>query len=157
MARKPIRYDSDFDEVTKPRGQAAVIVALRADLADAAAELEKVREHANNNGNAATRWSKVAKEHEESIKDLKERLANAEASNEFMRGYLARVQEDDTVREDLITVGDPEGESTLTPKRKGTAFLRPNDYREDRDRVSGIMGSSERWRDPPRRKHWVTY
>ena len=33
--------------------------------------------------------------------DLKQRLLAAEQSNQFMRGYLARVQEDDTVREML--------------------------------------------------------
>jgi hypothetical protein len=89
--------------------------------------------------------------------DLKERLATAEAENQRMRGYIARVQEDDVVREDLVKVGDPEGEHQLVPKRKPTTFHPPNAFAgyDGGSAASSIRGMIEgRARKP---KHWVNY
>lgn len=87
--------------------------------------------------------------------DLKQRLVTAESDNQRMRGYLARVQEDDFVREELIKVGDPDGQHQLVPKRKPQMFQEPNPFLC----VSGdAAGSSYSARaQNPKPKHWVTY
>lgn len=87
--------------------------------------------------------------------DLKTRLHAAETSNGFMRGYLARTQEDDAVREELVTVGDPDGEQHLVPKRKPTAFPRPSDYTHPYPPDNYDKHATARERRPP--KHWITY
>lgn len=89
------------------------------------------------------------------IADLKKRLHAAETSNQFMRGYLSRVQEDDTVREELVTIGEPGGEQQMVPKRKPTTFERPSDFTEPQDRQSGLYHEYGRERRPAR--HWITY
>lgn len=92
--------------------------------------------------------------------DLKERLVNAEAENQRMRGYVARVQEDDLVREELIKVGDPDGEQHLVPKRRPTVFEQPRQYSPMGEQATdGAALYSYRVGSEPRRKakHWVTY
>lgn len=99
---------------------------------------------------------KELKESRMNFADLKQRLLAAEQSNQFMRGYLARVQEDDTVREDLVTIGEPEGEQRMVPKRKPTTFERPDDFTmpAHHDRYGGFMNEDERRR---KARHWITY
>lgn len=92
--------------------------------------------------------------------DLKQRLATAEAENQRMRGYISRVQEDDVVREELVVVGDLDGERRLVPKRKPTEFHSPSGFAGHHDEActasSSIRGMLEgRDRKPP--KHWVNY
>jgi hypothetical protein len=100
---------------------------------------------------AAERSLKQSREH---FDDLKTRLHAAETANQFMRGYLSRVQEDDVVREELVTTGEPNGEQRLVPKRKPTEFERPQDFTEFRRRDEfGYMAE----RDRPKPKHWITY
>jgi len=96
------------------------------------------------------------KEVHKQFADLKERLSNAEMENQRLRGYIARVQEDDTVREELVATGDPDGEQRMVPKRKPTLFVEPNQY--------GTFGSDsgntylDRIRDDRAKpKHWITY
>lgn len=88
--------------------------------------------------------------------DLKRRLHNALLCNERMRGYLNRVHEDDQVREELITTGEPEGEMRLVPKRKFTEFPEPeNAYSDTMSKSEQFnMGYSERQQQ---RKHWLAY
>lgn len=84
--------------------------------------------------------------------DLKERLHNSEMECSRLNGYMSRVREDDTVREDLITVGEPGVNERLVPKRKAemppmmmsTAMIDEN-YSQN---GYGIT------RKP---KHWVNY
>ena len=92
--------------------------------------------------------------------DLKSRLAAAEQENARMRGYIARVHEDDVVREELVRIGDPEGAEQLVPKRKPTYFAAPaqaTDFTADAERSSrgGWSAINATERDRPR--HWVTY
>jgi septal ring factor EnvC (AmiA/AmiB activator) len=100
-----------------------------------------------------------AKETRKQVDSLKERLAIAEAENQRMRGYIERVQEDDVVREDLVKVGDPDGDHQLVPKRKQAKFYAPSAYAE---KATGTMvtdyGASpyDRAKSAPP-KHWVTY
>ena len=88
--------------------------------------------------------------------DLKIRLLAAERSNEYLRGYVARVQEDDIVREELVTVGDPEGERHLKPKRTSTTFTRPDDFTmpAHTNEYGRYIDDNERRR---KAKHWITY
>lgn len=88
--------------------------------------------------------------------DLKERIANTEFENQRMRGYIARVQEDDVVREELVTTGEPEGEKHLVPKRKHQTFEQPRQY-SNFGEVDGTFHHG--YNEEPRRKpkHWVTY
>lgn len=92
--------------------------------------------------------------------DLKQRLLSSERSAEFMRGYLARVVEDDTVREDLVATGDPEAPS-LQPKRKPftetglSRFPRQEDFSYPRNRDPDIGYAAENRAKKPR--HWITY
>lgn len=88
--------------------------------------------------------------------DLKRRLYAAETSNQFMRGYLARVQEDDVVREELVATGEPGGDQQMVPKRKPAQFLRPDDFTSPQeDRFSGYAQTYEERRR--RARHWITY
>ena len=101
-----------------------------------------------------------AKTNRTQIDDLKARLATAEAENQRMRGYIQRVQEDDVVREDLVPVGDPDGETHLVPKRKPTSFHAPVPMSAAGEIDAGTRSFmySDREREPPRKaKHWVTY
>jgi septal ring factor EnvC (AmiA/AmiB activator) len=84
--------------------------------------------------------------------DLKERLYGAEMENQRLRGYLQRVQEDDTVREELVVTGDPDGQRAMVPKRKSTVFLRPDDLSRESS-LHGQIYSGERQKP----KHWISY
>jgi hypothetical protein len=99
---------------------------------------------------------KSAKEALQHFGDLKQRLNAAEMENQRLRGYLARVQEDDVVREELVATGDPDGERTMVPKRKPTIFERPRDYTDFHERnTMGMTYSGSR--DRPKPKHWINY
>lgn len=110
------------------------------------AEAERDRERTNRIG-LETKIKEVTQQFD----DLKSRLHAAETSNQFMRGYLARVQEDDTVREELIAIGDPLGEQQLVPKRKRTEFPSPNQYTDFN------AGGDRFYGNKTNNKHWVTY
>lgn len=97
-----------------------------------------------------------AKELQSDWADLKIRLHAAEKANQYMRGYIARVQEDDVVREELVTVGDPAGEQHLRPKRKPTEFQTPDDFRmpAHTDNYGRFLNDSDR---RGKARHWITY
>lgn len=90
--------------------------------------------------------------------DLKERLAFSEAERQRMKGYIERVAEDDVVREELITTGDPEGHQQLVPKRKHAP---PGEFISTRGatvRDGFEMPYSDRCAERARTtRHWVTY
>lgn len=56
------------------------------------------------------------KETRDHFADLKERLSNAEAETARLNGYLARVHEDDVVRDGMVEIEDEEGKRQV-PKR----------------------------------------
>lgn len=121
-----------------------------------AAELGVLRDQATGLRGERDQAERAYKESCEQIDDLKERLAYAESENQRMRGYIERVQEDDTVREELVKTGDPQGEERLVPKRRSTIFAPqftavPPDGRRTAD------FSFERGAINTRRRHWVTY
>lgn len=98
----------------------------------------------------------TVKQKQKQFDDLKERLSNSESENQRMRGYISRVQEDDVVREELVTTGDLEGEKHLVPKRKPTSFVEPRAYSNTGETDGAYLRG---YNDEPRRKskHWVTY
>lgn len=87
--------------------------------------------------------------------DLKRRLHNAEHIIERMRGYIARVQEDDIVNEPLVATGN-EDEKHLAPKRQHTSFSGPEDPYIDTMAQSEMRHLSELDRRKQRR-HWTEY
>lgn len=92
--------------------------------------------------------------------EIKQRLLAAELANERLRGYLARVQEDDIVREELVTIGEPDGEQQLKPKRKHTAFPDVAQLSDARTDVSSpAMGADRFYRERATQKPrcWVNY
>jgi chromosome segregation ATPase len=93
------------------------------------------------------------------VDEVKERLAFAEAELQRMHGYIQRVQEDDVVREELITVGDPEAEQRMVPKRKPTPFAGVSAAaRHDCAEAPHFPGRSLRdFECRERKRHWVTY
>ncbi|NWG25672.1 MAG: hypothetical protein HXY30_14870 [Pseudorhodoplanes sp.] len=95
------------------------------------------------------------------IDTLKTRLADAEFQNARMRGYIEREQEDDVVREELLTVTDamgPPGATTLVPKRKPARFDIPPLLVANQDAVEARYASNlHRPPPPPPPVPWVTY
>jgi hypothetical protein len=141
-------------------------MSLRSQIAELNEQLMETTKTLDGVNDVARKWKGLADEREKiigeqakKIGDLKERLVRAEAENQRMRGYIQRVQEDDTVAEELVAVGDPSGEQTLVPKRKHTDFVPPNDHSER----SASNGMSDHIfdtcydRDRPKPKHWVRY
>jgi hypothetical protein len=126
---------------------------LELELAKLREEYETLREAHQVCRVARQREADVAAQKHSEMDDLKTRLANSEAETQRMRGYIARVQEDDVVREDLVKVGDPDGEHQLVPKRKATAFRQPDPY------DAGVMMAATDYGHRPRSnpRHWVTY
>lgn len=93
------------------------------------------------------------KETHEQFADLKKRLHNAEMEVARLTGYISRVREDDTVREELVTIGDPEGEQRMVPKRK-------HEYLGNREpdiSMSHMMGKYDRYGERKKPKHWIEY
>lgn len=133
-------------------------VKPQAIIEDLTAQLGRTRESYD----ALHRELEVVKRSEQNTRaqfaELKERLAIAEAENQRMHGYIQRVQEDDVVREELVKVGDPEGEQQLVPKRKRTQFygiqVALSGGKMATDRISCEPFNGRNTNKP---KHWVNY
>lgn len=93
------------------------------------------------------------KEAREQFADLKKRLHDSEMEVARLNGYLARVREDDVVREELITVGEPDGEQRMVPKRK-PEYL---GNREERHSIHDMMSDGDYGRERKKPKHWIEY
>lgn len=137
------------------------IEGLERALATCAAELAEANKRADDNATNGDEWKKLASERErvsvdlrDKNSDLKKRLSGAEQENQRMRGYIQRVQEDDTVREELVAIGDLGGETQLVPKRKRTEFPSPNQYTDFTPDNHLYIDQGRRERNT---KHWVTY
>lgn len=91
--------------------------------------------------------------------DLKARLLAAELVNAEMRGYITRLQEDDVVREELVTTGDPNGQQRMVPKRKHRTFEGPNQMTNPRDRheFDETMSRYAGQREERKPRCWVEY
>lgn len=94
----------------------------------------------------------------EKFTDLKKRIVAAEQANQYLRGYIARVQEDDVVREELLTVGEPDGEQRMVPKRKLTTFERPEDFMEPKPSRNDIYSGGYHERNIRKKPvHFISY
>ncbi len=135
-------------ELKRPTASDRIVVLEKMvkDLAEQRDEMRRANEAAH----------KDAKQIHQQFDDLKTRLHDSEMENQRLRGYVQRVQEDDTVREELVAVGDPNGEQTMVPKRKSTVFFQPNPMTQLQDAMgpSSYTGYN---RDRPKPKHWVNY
>lgn len=103
-------------------GKRKTIASLEDRIAGLEASLQQVNNFAGERVREANAAADREKQTRKQFDDLKLLLATTESENARMRGYIARVQEDDVVREDLIPIGDPEGQMQLTAKRKPTNF-----------------------------------
>lgn len=109
-------------------------------------------------GEERDRALRSEKQTHEQFAELKERLALSEAEVHRMQGYIARVQEDDVVREPLVKIGDPEGEQQYVPVRKSRLFpMQHYEHPHPAEDFSRRFGYGEAPQAPPRPRHWVTY
>jgi predicted nucleic acid-binding Zn-ribbon protein len=84
--------------------------------------------------------------------DLKERLSNAEAETARLRGYLARVHEDDVVRDGMVEIEDERGKRQV-PKRPP-----PLESVGTYSMVESIGSTSyDSYGRPKKRTHWTSY
>jgi hypothetical protein len=132
---------------------------LEADLVSLRAEFQQSADANRARMYSAEHEMRAAQEREKATRaqfdDLKERLAFLETENARLNGYLERVREDDTVREELVTVGEPGGEQHLVPKRKHAP---PRQYVQAPTMVMGDGdGAYTNHRRQQKPRHWVTY
>lgn len=122
------------------------------------ADLRACNEHARMELKAA---QQVGLELRKKLDEVKESLALAEAELQRAGGYIQRVQEDDVVREELVTVGEIGAEQQLVPKRKPTFFpilqQAPLPYGRSQLMHEVMNGCSAIGERPGKHRHWVTY
>lgn len=119
-----------------------------AELTERVDQRAKALREANDAKNAAVDREKETREQ---FADLKKRLHNSEMEVARINGYLARVREDDTVREELLTVGEPDGQQRLVPKRK-PEYL---GNRQERESMHDMLIDDYGRKQKP--KHWIEY
>lgn len=129
-------------------------VALK-EIEELKASVNSAQERMYQERDAKTAAVKQRDETRAQFDDLKKRLHESEMENQRLRGYIQRVQEDDVVREDLVAVGDPDGEMRQVPKRKSTVFAQPVQYTDFDPGFVGYSGYHNR--DRPKPKHWIEY
>lgn len=101
--------------------------------------------------NRAMVAERSAKEAREQFDDLKRRLLESETELARLRGYLARVREDDAVREGYMEIDGPQGKITA-PKRPDKSWeRRPEPSLFDQQMNSHFTG------DRREKKHWISY
>lgn len=103
---------------------------------------------------ARDQMAKTVTEVQDQFAELKERLQTAETNLAHVEGYLARVREDDEVREGLIEIGN-EDEKQLVPKRKSRLHLPQYGCAS-----AGHIDHPSHWSSietSPKRKHWTSY
>lgn len=130
------------------------IKRLVAELDEKNKRLEDHRGRLSNSQAAETNARAAEKVAQDQFADLKKRLFDSEMERQRLVGYTQRVQEDDVVREDLVTVGEPGGEQRMVPKRKSAAPFSTMDYRE----VNQMTPTYDQYgRERVKPKHWIEY
>jgi chromosome segregation ATPase len=125
---------------------------LREQLEAEISDLRKCNEHARMELKAAQQGGTDLRT---KLDDVKARLQLAETEVQRQRGYIERVQEDDIVREELVTTGEPEGAQQLVPKRKFTPAPAYMDIAINNGRPCFDGGDHNQRRE--KSKPWVTY
>lgn len=127
---------------------AAKIVELTKDVEEARALVRQQSQRAS----AAEAEVKATREQ---FADLKQRLFNAEAELARLNGYLARVHEDDVVRDGLVEIDDDRGKRMVPRRTNPLRTVRQND--------SSIQGAVESFGAAftpltgRKRTHWTDY
>lgn len=83
--------------------------------------------------------------------DLKERLLNAETELSRLRGYLARVHEDDVVRDGLVEIEDGQGKRSV-PRRQPPFTMQVSEPYH-----SPILTTYDNYGREQKRTHWTSY
>lgn len=130
----------------------------RKTIAQLEAELVSLRETSNSNYENGRKWRAQAEENEKALKesrshfaDLKERLANAEAETSRLNGYLARVHEDDVVRDGLVEIEDANGKRTV-PKRQPPMMAVTHQVH-----TPSMFDEIDTYGRSKKRTHWTSY
>ncbi len=127
----------------------------RKTIAGLEAELATVRATCDSNYQNGREWRQKADEAEKALKesrshfaDLKERLATAESETSRLRGYLARVHEDDIVRDGMVEIEDANGKRQVPrrPPPLEPVYSSPSLFDE-------VTSYGER----KKRTHWTSY
>lgn len=128
----------------------------RKTIAELEAEIASVR---GMKDDYCERWradQKRAQAAEESLKesrshfaDLKEQLHNAETETSRLNGYLARVHEDDIVRDGLVEIEDGDGKRSV-PRR-------PPPLQAAETRVTSHFDAMRPYGGEKKRTHWTSY
>ena len=92
---------------------------------------------------------KEVKEVREQFADIKRRLLEAETETARLRGYLARVHEDDIVRDGLVEIEDAQGKR-LVPKRPPPMNAGAVEHYEQ-------FNSSVGYGSNKKQTHWTNY
>lgn len=131
-------------------------MAKRKSIEQLEAELARVSKNSVDNYElyrTATARATVAedalKESRSHFADLKERLANAEGETSRLRGYLARVHEDDIVRDGLVEIEDVNGKRSV-PRR-------PPPLQETHFPTSAGNFEYDTFGQKKKRTHWTSY
>ena len=98
---------------------------------------------------------KEAATYRERNEELKDRLVRAELNVQWLRGYVARVREDDVANEELVPTGN-EDDRTPVPKRKFEP-LPPDHHDGARGGADSMYVSRSSGEPRLKRKHWVNY
>jgi hypothetical protein len=98
----------------------------------------------------ATASDESLKESRSHFADLKERLLNAETETARLRGYLARVHEDDIVRDGLVEIEDGQGKRSIPRRPPPLEAVRYSSPAISTDQFDNY-GSRKK------RTHWTSY
>lgn len=112
-------------------------------------DCDEARVQAHNEYNKRLKAEETAQLAEKHFADLKERLFNTETELSRLRGYLARVHEDDVVRDGMVEIEDSNGKRQV-PRRQPP--FTNSTYRDD----AGI-GLSSLYHNNEKRTHWTSY
>lgn len=146
----------EIDYCTLHNDSIAQVGELKKQLTTQIEETNRIRNLRSETEQAEKRAIAARDETRKQFDDLKQRLRDSELELARLQGYLARVHEDDTVREELITAGEPGGQENLVPKRKHASLA---NYNFDATRLdnSHSFESLTYGEERRRPKHWVNY
>ena len=136
----------------KPAAKAALDAAKVIELT---ADVEEARSLVRQQSQRASAAEAEVKTTREQFADLKERLFNADAELARLNGYLARVHEDDVVRDGLVEIDDDRGKRMVPRRTTPLRTVRQND--------SSIQGAVESFGAAfapltgRKRTHWTDY
>lgn len=124
---------------------------LQNDLAAANKHREQDRAEIDKLNGDVRRANNHAAEIEKNFADLKERLQRAETELADLRGYVRRVQEDDTVNDGFFAITGEDRTTQYLPKR--LVQHAPQGVAGDSDLYSDLANFTRQ----QKKKHWTSY